>query len=95
VADGEDEVLARLIETVLRGGSALIDDISSGRVRPLRQRVAWQIKPKAPIDRRDDQYRVGLSHDDQGVLLSLVIDAKAEDQQHHDLCATPCSVADL
>ena len=42
--DGEDEVVAWLVATVLRGGSAMIDDVPFGRVRPLRQRVARQIK---------------------------------------------------
>ena len=43
-ADGEDEVVAWLVETVLRGGSAMIEDVSYGRARPLRQRAARQIE---------------------------------------------------
>jgi hypothetical protein len=33
-----------MVETVLRGGSAMIDDVPLGRVRPLRQRAAREIK---------------------------------------------------
>jgi hypothetical protein len=43
-ADGEDHVVAWLVETVLKGGSATIDDVPFGRVRPLRQRVTRQVK---------------------------------------------------
>jgi hypothetical protein len=64
-ADGEDEVLAWLVETVLRGGSAMIDDVPFGRVRPLRQRAARQIKAAigGTVRTRD-----GLADDDPGVL---------------------------
>ncbi len=64
-ADGEDEVLAWLVETVLRGGSAMIDDVPFGRVRPLRQRAR---PPDQGSDRRDGQDSDGLADDDPGVL---------------------------
>ena len=37
-------MLTWLVETVLTGGSAMIDDVPFGRVRPLRPRVTRQIK---------------------------------------------------
>jgi hypothetical protein len=76
-ADGEDEVLVWLVETVLRGGSDMIDDVPFGRVRPLRQRAIRQIK--AAIG--------GTAIVSPTTILeysALVIDAKTEDQQHQE-----------
>ncbi len=84
VADGEDEVVAWLVETVLGGGSAVIDDVAFGRVRPLRQRVARQIKAAVGG-------RVRTSLVSATTLLaysSLVIDARPRTASYRR-CATP------
>jgi hypothetical protein len=80
-ADGEDEVLAWLVETVLRGGSAMIDDIPYGRVRPLRQRAARQIKEAIGGTVRTAM----VSPTTILVYSAMVIDAKTEDQQHQEM----------
>jgi len=80
-ADGEDQVVAWLVETVLKGGSAMIDDVPFGRVRPLRQRVTRQIK--ATIGGRVTTALI--SPTTIVVYSGLVIDAKTEDQQHREL----------
>jgi hypothetical protein len=79
--DGEDQVLSWLVDTVLQGGSAMIDDVPFGRVRPLRQRVTRQIK--ATIGGKVTTELVSpttiLVHS------GLVVDAKTEDQHHREL----------
>jgi len=79
--DGEDLVVAWLVHTVLRGGSAMIEDVPFGRVRPLRQRVARQIK--AAIG---GTVTTSLISPTTIIVFSqLVIDAKSEDRQHQEL----------
>jgi hypothetical protein len=80
-ADGEERVVAWLIETVLKSGSAMIDDVPFGRVRPLRQRVCRQIK--ATIG--GTVTTALISPTTILVYSALVIDAKTEDQQHEEL----------
>ena len=75
--DGEDQVVAWLVETVLNGGSAMIDDVPYGRVRPLRQRATRQIK--ATIG--GTVTTALISPTTILVHSALVIDAKTEDQQ--------------
>jgi hypothetical protein len=80
-ADADDEVLVWLVETVLRGGSAMIDDVPFGRDRPLRQQAARQIK--AAIG---GTVRTALVSPTTILVYSaLVIDAKTEDQQHQEM----------
>ena len=79
--DGEDEVLVWLVETVLRGGSAMIDDIPYGRVRPLRQRAARHIK--AAIG--GTVMTATVSPTTILVYSTLVIEARTEDQQHQEI----------
>lgn len=70
-----------LVETVLNGGSAMIDDVPFGRVRILRQRVTRQIKAS-----------IGGTVTPELILpttivvySALVIDAKTEDQHRREL----------
>jgi hypothetical protein len=79
--DGEDQVVAWLVETVLNGGSAMIDDVPFGRVRPLRQRVTRQIK--ATIG--GTVTTALISPTTILVHSALVIDTKTEDQQQREL----------
>lgn len=69
-------MVAWLVATVLRGGSAMIDDVPFGRVRPLRQRVARQIKAAV-----GGTVRTSLVSPTTILVYSAsVIDAKTEDQ---------------
>ena len=80
-ADGEDQVVTWLVETVVNGGSAMIDDVPFGRVRTLRQRVACQIKASI-----GGTVTTALISPTAIVVYSaLVIDAKTEDQHHQEL----------
>jgi hypothetical protein len=79
--DGEDHVVAWLVETVLNGGSAMIDDVPFGRVRRMRQRVTRQIKATigGTVTTATISPTTILVHS------ALVIDAKTEDQQQREL----------
>ncbi len=80
-ADGEDQVVAWLVETVLNGGSAMIDDVPFGRVRTLRQRVTRKIKASI-----GGTVTTALIPPTTILVYSaLVIDAKTEDQHHREL----------
>ncbi|MDQ1442791.1 MAG: hypothetical protein QOG97_3019 [Acidimicrobiaceae bacterium] len=81
VADGEDAVVAWLVETVLTGGSAMIEDVPVGRVRAIRQRVRREVK--AAIGGTVTTALV--SPTTIWVYSPLVIDAQTEEQQHRDL----------
>jgi hypothetical protein len=79
-------VVAWLVETVLMGGSAMNDDVPFGRVRPLRQRVARQIK--AAIG--GTVTTALISPTTIVVYSAWVIDGRTEDQRTES-CTTPCS----
>jgi hypothetical protein len=74
-------VVAWLAETVLTGGSAMIDDVAFGRVRPLRQRVTRQVKATigATVTTALISPTTILVHS------ALVIAAKSEDQHHREM----------
>lgn len=75
-------MVAWLVETVLKGGSAMIDDIPFGRVRSLRQRVTSQIKTII-----GGTVTTALISSPTTIMVysALVIDAKTEDQHHREL----------
>jgi hypothetical protein len=82
-------VLTWLVETVLKGGSAMIDDVALGRVRPLRRWVTRQIK--ATIG--GTVTTALISPTTILVHSALVIDAKTEDQHHRELQTRCCASA--
>ncbi len=85
VADGEDEVVAWLVEPVPRSRSAMIEDVPFGRVQPLRPRGAREIKAAIGAT-----VRTALISPTTILVYSvLAIDAKTEDQQRQDLRDAP------
>ena len=74
-------MVAWLVETVIKGGSAMIDDVPFGRVRPQRKRVTRQIK--ATIGGKVTTALI--SPTTVIVYSALVVDAKTEDQHQQEL----------
>ncbi len=78
---GEDVVVAWLVETVLMGGSAMVDGVPFGRVGPLRVRVRGQIK--AAIG--GTVTTAMISPTTIWFYSPLVDDAKTEEMQHQEM----------